>query len=168
MNRNDGTMERAAEAVHLVNTPSPGGGGLGRGTPQAGLDQGGMSQAGHEKRPLSGASVEWGTARRLLVSLLVILGAACLDLDLFFAARGLLEVPDAFAERAADPSAIKELIKTKDKDIYLTRGIREALEKAKSLASKDDLILVTGSLFVVGEVKSALKYDLGGHLEGRI
>jgi len=60
------------------------------------------------------------------------------------------------AERAADPSAIKELIKSRDGDIYLTKSVGEAIVKARRLASKDDLILVTGSLFVVGEAGKIL------------
>ncbi len=59
-------------------------------------------------------------------------------------------------ERAADPSAIKELIKSKRKNIYLTKSVEEALGRAKSIASKDDLMLVTGSLFVVGEARKIL------------
>lgn len=59
-------------------------------------------------------------------------------------------------ERAADPHVMKELIKSKDKNVYLTKSVEEALGKARRLASKDDMILVTGSLFVVGEARKIL------------
>ena len=61
--------------------------------------------------------------------------------------------------RAMEPIKIKEAIagvKHGVKDIILTTGVEDALDKAVSLAGKDDLILVTGSLFVVGEVKESL------------
>lgn len=60
------------------------------------------------------------------------------------------------ADRAADPAAIKELIKSKENMTYSTNNVKEALGKARSIASKDDMILVTGSLFVVGEARKIL------------
>ncbi|MDD5136055.1 MAG: bifunctional folylpolyglutamate synthase/dihydrofolate synthase [Candidatus Omnitrophica bacterium] len=54
-------------------------------------------------------------------------------------------------ERAAEPQRIKEFITRTDKDIYLTSSVKEAVSMARSLAAPDDLILITGSLFVVGE-----------------
>lgn len=41
----------------------------------------------------------------------------------------------------------------KDKPIYITQSVKEAKELAKRFAVKQDLILVTGSLFVVGEFR---------------
>ena len=58
--------------------------------------------------------------------------------------------------RALEPEKIKNIlykIKHGIKDITLTSSIGDALNKALSKAGPDDLILVTGSLFVVGEVK---------------
>jgi dihydrofolate synthase/folylpolyglutamate synthase len=55
--------------------------------------------------------------------------------------------------RAAEPSMIKELIPSSAKSVYMTDTVDGAMEKAKSFAGVDDLILVTGSLFVVGEAK---------------
>lgn len=63
------------------------------------------------------------------------------------------------AERAMEPVKIKESaenISAGSKNIVLTSNIDEALKKAKSIAETDDLILITGSLFVVGEAKSYL------------
>ena len=44
-----------------------------------------------------------------------------------------------------------EAITSKDKDIYVTQNVEDALARANSLAGEEDLILITGSLFVVGE-----------------
>lgn len=41
--------------------------------------------------------------------------------------------------------------------IVKTKNVRDALSKAKEIARKKDLILVTGSLFVVGEVRNLCK-----------
>lgn len=56
-------------------------------------------------------------------------------------------------ERALEPSIIEQHIRDGRCGILLTENVSEALTKAKSIASSDDLILVTGSLFVVGEAK---------------
>jgi dihydrofolate synthase/folylpolyglutamate synthase len=41
----------------------------------------------------------------------------------------------------------------KGKKTYITAGVREAKTLADRIAKKDDLILITGSLFVVGEIR---------------
>ncbi len=56
--------------------------------------------------------------------------------------------------RALEPSKIKEYIK--GKDAILTSNVEEALEKAASIAKPEDLLLITGSLFVVGEARERL------------
>ncbi|MBU4419061.1 MAG: bifunctional folylpolyglutamate synthase/dihydrofolate synthase [Candidatus Omnitrophica bacterium] len=56
----------------------------------------------------------------------------------------------AATSRAADPARLARYFKRK---LYLTPGVKEAKLLAKSLAGKKDLILVTGSLFVVGEFR---------------
>lgn len=58
--------------------------------------------------------------------------------------------------RALDPMKIKEEImdmKHSIKDITLTYNTQDALNRALSSARPADLILITGSLFVVGEIK---------------
>jgi dihydrofolate synthase / folylpolyglutamate synthase len=45
----------------------------------------------------------------------------------------------------------------KGADLYLSRSVKEAKKIAESLANKEDLILVCGSLFVVGDFKDASK-----------
>jgi dihydrofolate synthase/folylpolyglutamate synthase len=59
-------------------------------------------------------------------------------------------------ERAENPEMIKEHINPNDRNVYVTQDTQEALEKAKSFAKSDDLILVTGSLFIVGEIRQII------------
>ena len=54
--------------------------------------------------------------------------------------------------RAADP---KKLAAYFQRNTYLTKSVKEAKRLAESLAGDKDLILVTGSLFVVGEFRNA-------------
>ncbi len=53
--------------------------------------------------------------------------------------------------RATEPEDLAKYLK--DKKLYLTNSVKEAAKLAKDLAKKEDLILVTGSLFVVGEFR---------------
>lgn len=53
--------------------------------------------------------------------------------------------------RAMNPKELAQYFKQK---VYLTPGVKEAKLLAKQLARKEDLILVTGSLFVVGEFRN--------------
>jgi len=62
-------------------------------------------------------------------------------------------------ERAMDPAKIKELINSKYKNVILTSGVEEAIERARALAGPEDLILITGSLFVVGEAREITKFQ---------
>ena len=54
-------------------------------------------------------------------------------------------------KRAAAPEALKKRFPDHEKKIKLTFNVKEAVELARRQAKPDDLILVTGSLFVVGE-----------------
>ena len=53
--------------------------------------------------------------------------------------------------RAAQPSRLARYFK--NKPTFMTKSVKQAREKAKTIAKKDDLILVTGSLYVAGEYK---------------
>ncbi|MCX5701054.1 MAG: bifunctional folylpolyglutamate synthase/dihydrofolate synthase [Candidatus Omnitrophica bacterium] len=57
--------------------------------------------------------------------------------------------------RATEPAILSEHFKNKEK--YITSSINQAKLLARGLAHKDDLILVTGSLFVVGEFRDDKK-----------
>ena len=60
-------------------------------------------------------------------------------------------------DRAMEPEKIKKLIKSRTKNVVLTSSVKEALKKAKALAVPKDMILITGSLFVVGEARQIIK-----------
>jgi dihydrofolate synthase/folylpolyglutamate synthase len=55
--------------------------------------------------------------------------------------------------RAKNPSELKEYF---HKPVHLTACVADALTRAKMMASADDLILITGSFFVIGEAKEKL------------
>jgi len=47
----------------------------------------------------------------------------------------------------------------KGKKLHFTRGVKEAYDLTQGIADKEDLVLFTGSLFVVGEAREFLKAD---------
>ncbi|MCM8793938.1 MAG: bifunctional folylpolyglutamate synthase/dihydrofolate synthase [Candidatus Omnitrophica bacterium] len=55
--------------------------------------------------------------------------------------------------RAEEPNFIKSEIRNPKSEIYLTKNVKEAISLAKDKAEEEDLILVTGSLFLVGEAR---------------
>jgi len=57
-------------------------------------------------------------------------------------------------ERAEEPYKIKNFIK--EKKPILTNSVKEALNKSRTLANARDMILITGSFFVLGELKKSL------------
>ena len=61
-------------------------------------------------------------------------------------------------KRAINPSILKEKIKKMDKckKVFSIDKIGNAVDQAKNLAKKDDLILITGSLFTVGNARDYL------------
>ena len=59
-------------------------------------------------------------------------------------------------DRALDPSKIKEFMDPNYIDVTLSSDVEDALAIAGSKAGPDDLILVTGSLFIVGEARNIL------------
>jgi|Deesub1362B_J571_1020462.scaffolds.fasta_scaffold00491_4 dihydrofolate synthase/folylpolyglutamate synthase len=60
--------------------------------------------------------------------------------------------------RAADPEYIYEKSLLYKKKILIERSPSNALKKARELAGQDDIILVTGSLFLIGEIKKSLNF----------
>lgn len=55
--------------------------------------------------------------------------------------------------RAMETRQIREKMESYDREIFIEEDVRAAIEKAKFLADRDDLILVTGSLFLVADAK---------------
>jgi len=56
-------------------------------------------------------------------------------------------------KRAAPPSLILREAKKYNKNVLIVKNVKESLEKAKSLAGKDDLILVAGSMYMLAEAR---------------
>ncbi len=56
-------------------------------------------------------------------------------------------------ERAAEPESLREVAGEFAERTELIRPVGEALERAIGLATSEDLVLVTGSLYFIGEVK---------------
>ena len=76
--------------------------------------------------------------------------------ELLPAAYKIILTKSKIIERAASPENIKGYVNPKDMDINLTQNVEDALAKAKSFAGSEDLVLITGSLFVVGEARQIL------------
>ena len=59
-------------------------------------------------------------------------------------------------KRAAKPSDLKDMIEEIDsgKHVFVKEEIKDAIEHAKSVAGKKDLICICGSLFTVGEARN--------------
>ncbi|MBN2453252.1 MAG: bifunctional folylpolyglutamate synthase/dihydrofolate synthase [Candidatus Omnitrophica bacterium] len=68
-------------------------------------------------------------------------------------------------ERAMDPSLIREKITPASKDVVETLNVKDAVDRAIAKADARDLILVTGSLFVVGEARHMLVNKRGNEKE---
>ena len=74
--------------------------------------------------------------------------------ELFLVADKII-LTKANSIRATKPDVLAKQFK--DKKTYITENVKEAKRLARSLAGKKDLVLVTGSLFVVGEFRNAQK-----------
>ena len=89
--------------------------------------------------------------------LILVLGISK-DKDIKGVCNELNDLPDeiiltqANNPRAREPQSLASFFNKRK--IHLTSNIKEAKEKIKVLAEKDDLVLVTGSLFVVGEFRN--------------
>jgi dihydrofolate synthase/folylpolyglutamate synthase len=56
-------------------------------------------------------------------------------------------------ERAAEPESLRELAADFAESTELIRSVQDALNRATALATSEDLVVVTGSLYFIGEVK---------------
>jgi dihydrofolate synthase/folylpolyglutamate synthase len=71
-------------------------------------------------------------------------------------ARGVVATAVDFP-RAMDPELIAEAARSLGVDAEVVRTVPGAVNRAIGLASEDDLVLVSGSLYVVGEARRALQ-----------
>jgi dihydrofolate synthase / folylpolyglutamate synthase len=78
--------------------------------------------------------------------------------DVLFPAANQVIVTRIANPRAAEPSAIAE---ASHRDVIRIENAGEALEEALRNTPPDGLIVVCGSLFLVGEIRQALSADIG-------
>jgi dihydrofolate synthase/folylpolyglutamate synthase len=128
------------------------------GSPRVLLDG---AQNGSSARALSASVRKLFKYRKLIL----VLGVSK-DKDIKGILKELIPISDAvvltrsrIAQRAADPSYIAGMITPKEKVAAITESGKDALDKALSAAAPQDLVLVTGSLFVVGEIRKILLKD---------
>lgn len=64
-------------------------------------------------------------------------------------------VTKAHSSRALEPSELKEKIASKDAHlpIYIEEEPMEAVKKALSLSSEQDLVLISGSLYLIEDIR---------------
>ena len=66
------------------------------------------------------------------------------------------------SERSVDPEQLAQLPEAKNRKVYTTRKVSDAIEKAKEVTPEKETILVIGSAFLVGDALSWLKYGIEG------
>jgi len=76
-------------------------------------------------------------------------------LDIITPIADIIIVTKSHNKRACSPSELKEMID--EKEVVVKDEISEAIDYAKKIAKKQDLICITGSLFTVGEAKDHLQ-----------
>ena len=75
-------------------------------------------------------------------------------LDTILPAADHILVTQAHHPRAADPQQLVQAIQERDRRAQIV-PIDAALQRALSIAQRDDLVCATGSLFVVAELRAA-------------
>lgn len=102
--------------------------------------------------------------------LILIMGVSA-DKDVEGIGRNLFPLADKIfftrscSKRAVPPEALKKKFQSYEEKIILTFNVKEAVELARRQARPDDLILITGSLFVVGEALDFLNQKKIDHEE---
>ncbi len=78
-------------------------------------------------------------------------------LDILAGEADVLILTRSFHPRAADPAQLAQVARSlfPDKSLLLTEEATQGLQQALDLAGPDDLILVTGSIFVVAAIREA-------------
>jgi dihydrofolate synthase/folylpolyglutamate synthase len=90
--------------------------------------------------------------------LIIVLGIMA-DKDLWGMLHRLAPVADHIIltrpryERAAEPESLREMAGEFANRTELIRSVRQALKRAMTMATSEDLVVVTGSLYFIGEVK---------------
>jgi dihydrofolate synthase/folylpolyglutamate synthase len=109
----------------------------------------------------SAAKLKYSVERIFKYDRLILLLGLCRDKDIESVCRELapaaneIVLTKASTERAADPHVIRGYIR--GRKVSITSDVKEALGTALSLAKRSDLILATGSFYVIGEVRELLR-----------
>jgi dihydrofolate synthase/folylpolyglutamate synthase len=72
-----------------------------------------------------------------------------------FASTVIVTAPETKRAEAAEALALR--ITPYKKEVVISKDVRSAVKEAVSRAAKTDMVLVTGSIFTVGEAKRAVK-----------
>lgn len=78
-------------------------------------------------------------------------------IDILAPFADVIVVTEVKMPRKLDAEKLANKLNKYNKEIYIHRDIREAVEKAISLAREDDLILFGGSLYLIGDVRTIVK-----------
>ncbi len=109
----------------------------------------------------SAAKLRYSVERIFKYDRLILLLGLCRDKDIesvcaeLAPAASEIVLTKAPAERAMDPHVIRGYIR--GRKVSITSDVREALGTALRIAKKNDLILATGSFYVIGEVRELLR-----------
>ncbi len=69
----------------------------------------------------------------------------------------MIVVTEANIPRKMEANELAERISKYNKNIYIEKDIKKAVEKSLELAEKDDLIIFGGSLYLIGDVRTIAK-----------
>jgi len=74
-----------------------------------------------------------------------------------FLPEGKIIATSIGSERAADTNTISSIAKKAGRECIKEREVSSAIKKAMEMAGKDDLICITGSLYLAGKARKILK-----------
>ncbi len=57
--------------------------------------------------------------------------------------------------RARDPKEFAQHLKKLKKEYFIIQNTKKAVDYAKAISNEKDLIIVTGSIYTVGEIKAS-------------
>jgi dihydrofolate synthase/folylpolyglutamate synthase len=94
---------------------------------------------------------------------IALLISICSDKDIVSMVREIAPTADeiivtrhGFSQRAAHPKVIADEARKHPKNVHVEPDVRKALEMAKRLAGNVGVVLATGSLYLVGDIKKLL------------
>jgi dihydrofolate synthase/folylpolyglutamate synthase len=112
--------------------------------------------------PAAAATLAQALKKDLSYRRLILVVGIMADKDIDGILSRLLPLADAVIfsrpkyERAAGPEKLRTLAKTVPLENYVIADLNQAIKKAQKLAESDDLVVITGSLFTIGEAREYL------------